>query len=460
MPKLSTITSYFETLTGDEVKSSPHTDFNILENGNELGYSQFNEVLLTLGFSRLKHDFFQFLVDGNTDYVLGASIKSIDHLEKSINRFSIIALLWYGNLKHAYVDLSQNIDSLIIKNDNLQPYTLKTYTKRHSPIVDIIPIPAEKTYLLGYISGELIQRNLNQFPTNIQFKSLAKEQKRYIEIGKKNQTSYLISDHLDVYIATSMREKHEFMNVNQLVKQIFNHRATNNLNLRYFDPTQAYCPDRIDKGLSEALMLKRAKLTIYFVQENDTLGKDSELASTLAQGKPVIAFVPKVNKKDIDILTNALLSVDINKSEKEIILDQLRIFACDRAWDKNDKINSWLQDSGKVKLKEMKDELYKAIKLKYDKRSETLKKSHPLGIQVNLNTGVANGVLVVRSISECARLVKAIVLNKMKFSVKKETRDNKSFIYLEENISKSIFRIQTGDRFLSNSFWNFYTNEI
>ena len=46
------------------------------------------------------------------------------------------------------------------------------------------------------------------------------------------------------------------------------------------------------EGLAEALMLRRAACTIYFAQENDTLGKDSELASTLAQGKPVIAFVP------------------------------------------------------------------------------------------------------------------------------------------------------------------------
>lgn len=31
----------------------------------------------------------------------------------------------------------------------------------------------------------------------------------------------------------------------------------------------------------------------------------------------------------------------------------------------------------------------------YDRRAETLIKSHPLGLQVNLDTGVANGVLVV-----------------------------------------------------------------
>src|SRR6202035_3394250 len=66
------------------------------------------------------------------------------------------------------------------------------------------------------------------------------------------------------------------------------------LKLRYFDPTQSQCSYRIDKGLVEALMLKRARCTVYMVQESDTMGKDSELASTLAQGKPVIAYVPRI----------------------------------------------------------------------------------------------------------------------------------------------------------------------
>src|SRR5262249_24060143 len=60
----------------------------------------------------------------------------------------------------------------------------------------------------------------------------------------------------------------------------------------FFDLTDSFASDRIDKGLLEALMLRRAGCTVYMVQETDTLGKDSELAATLALGKPVIAYVP------------------------------------------------------------------------------------------------------------------------------------------------------------------------
>jgi hypothetical protein len=75
-------------------------------------------------------------------------------------------------------------------------------------------------------------------------------------------------------------------------------RCLKELDLRYFDPTQAYTDNRVNKGLVEALMLKRARCTVYSVQDTDTLGKHSELASTLAQGKPVIAYIPDLDPDD------------------------------------------------------------------------------------------------------------------------------------------------------------------
>src|SRR5689334_21124835 len=95
-----------------------------------------------------------------------------------------------------------------------------------------------------------------------------------VNLGKRNQEAYLASDHMDVYVATSMREKHEFLQVSRISDKIFKDELLKSRNLRYFDPTQAYCEDRIDKGISEGLMLKRAICTIYMAQESDTLGKD------------------------------------------------------------------------------------------------------------------------------------------------------------------------------------------
>src|SRR5207247_1862494 len=101
----------------------------------------------------------------------------------------------------------------------------------------------------------------------------------------------------------------EYQIVSQFVDEVFSCPRLKTMKVRWFDPTQAYCSDRIDKGLAEGLMLKRALCTLYLAQESDTLGKDSELASTLAQGKPVIAFIPLIKPEEQDSYVEKLLSM-------------------------------------------------------------------------------------------------------------------------------------------------------
>src|SRR5271167_2370468 len=82
------------------------------------------------------------------------------------------------------------------------------------------------------------------------------------------------------------------------VNRLMTSPELSDLPIRYFDPTQSYTKERVDKGLVESLMIKRARCTVYSVQDSDTLGKDSELAATLAQGKPVIAYVPRIDVEE------------------------------------------------------------------------------------------------------------------------------------------------------------------
>ena len=143
-------------------------------------------------------------------------------------------------------------------------------------------------------------------------------------MARQNQDIYLTWDHMDVYFATSMRKKWEFEDLFDFVNGLMADPRLAALNLRHFDPTQAFTRDRVDKGLVESLMLKRAKCTVYSVQDTDTLGKDSELAATLAQGKPVIAYVPTV---DIETRTHQLAQED-----PSTVQDRLRfvLYADDR----------------------------------------------------------------------------------------------------------------------------------
>jgi hypothetical protein len=253
-----------------------------------------------------------------------------------------------------------------------------------------------------------------------------------------------------------MRLPHEYYAVSKVINQIFKSKTINGLNLRWFDPTQAYCKERIDKGLSEALMLKRASCTLYLAQEVDTLGKDSELASTLAQGKPVIAYIPKGDKEEVDNLIKDLIQHSPNFDEKQILMEQIKIFGRDEIWI-NKEIRDWIDNIEKISIFEIKNKLYELVHKYYNKRADTLKNDHPLGIQVNLNSGVANGVIVTRKIEECIELIKRVVLSELEFDIFREPEfDPNGYVMLKEKITGSIFRLKTNNQLLSNAFWNFY----
>ena len=313
--------------------------------------------------------------------------------------------------------------------------------------------------------------------------------------GKNNTEIYLTWDYLDVYFATSMREKWEYYTFHDFAKNVFSHSKLKDLQLRYFDPTQSFDDNRVNKGLTEGLMLKRAKCTIYSIQESDTLGKDSELATTLAQGKPVIAYVPEISdlKKHSDFLLDQARSSVVFLREKmrtllptfdegEVIdactkflkvsdpkklksylrecADKISDHLSKKAWVSIE--TQWAQDNRFVSNN--KDTFAKlchciaiADQMFYNKRAITLRVIHPLGVQVNLSNGVANGVLVVRNVEDCAQLLYNVITNQLDLKVVHDPINGNTI--LEEQISKSIFRVVTDKDSLTNSFWNFYLLE-
>jgi len=205
-------------------------------------------------------------------------------------------------------------------------------------------------------------------------------------------------------------------------------------------------------------MLKRATCTIYLAQESDTFGKDSELASTLAQGKPVIAFIPEGDNEYIDELLGDLQAIYPEKDETYRILEHIKGFAPSLVL--NDmQLTQWLCRITKANAKEVKKRLRKIVCDLYNKRAKSLRDTHPLGLQVNLSTGVANGVLVVRTVDQCAKLVRSILTKTMKFDLELVKKENGEYLFLREKISHSIFRVVTGDAMLTNTFWNYYLEQ-
>jgi len=468
----------------------------------KIGYEGLNEILLLLNQNRICRDFYDYFFNKK-------KINQLD-LKKGIIKFRGYAMLCFGNIRFAYLNLSEK--NLKEVTDKLKPFSfsstqlLEDFNNREDPTIDIEKIDKKNTWLTGYLSGKKLTKEINYIikeiakykrnPNEDNYKKINKldsawkelrkidnNKKITIETAKKNTDIYLMWEYMDVYIATSMRCSWEFEEVSDLINNLKEFSKIKEQKIRFFDPTQSYHSNRIEKGLIEGLMLKRAKCLVYMVQESDTLGKDSELAATLAQGKPVIAYIPKIKIEDY---VNKIKDFPLEYFKKRLLILQAEeIFEDEdcikrlKNFDKNyesiikeflqnlekfendNPITLWTKNEMNFKKRNKKfinicRILAIAEDFNFDKRASLLQKSHPLAIQVDLKTGVANGVLVVRKIKSCAQLIYNFLINDLSFEFNYNREKDQETIELIEKYSKSIYRVIVQYRKLVNAFWSFY----
>jgi len=375
--------------------------------------------------------------------------KSISLFEFAVDRFRVKAMLLFANFRYAYNRLAEAkpavFERMIGRTEAVKP----TDYERRSEFNEIEPIEEDDLHLLGYVSGKRLEdlqfavEFLRELPAKhadfgvlwgrlgttgqsrflgtleqqlegfrsesftassdwvalgeqaeVQLTELRARRERAIEIGIRNTARYLSMPFLDVYVATSMRDDGDYQMQHAFASQIFAHPAVGPLKLRYFDPTLSYANDRVTKGLIEGLMLRRARVTIYNAGDKDSLGKDCELATTLAQGKPVIVYVPS-------------------------------------------------------SMAGVSDE-------KLHQRWRTFRADHPLGLQIDVRSGVAHGVLVVREVNQCAEMLRGVLLRTLEYRI---VHENGNYS-LYENQTESVIRVVSDDPFLTHAFWTYFHESL
>ncbi|MGH9429327.1 MAG: hypothetical protein ACRD2L_23840, partial [Terriglobia bacterium] len=223
---------------------------------HKIGVTQLNEILLALAYEAVTEDFFASFFSGERLKVEGVDRELF---ERGLEKFERVALLKYGNVKFGFKTLGgMNSKELEGELQDQAPIDESVYTSRPSPLRSITPVDPSETYLLGHVTGEAIQKGSDD--------NRKKRLEEVRKIGEENLKVYLCSDEMDVYVATSMRDVEDFYFVGTAAKRLFEKPELADLKLRYFDPTQAYREDRIEKGLVESLMLRRAKCTVYCAQ--------------------------------------------------------------------------------------------------------------------------------------------------------------------------------------------------
>jgi hypothetical protein len=151
---------------------------------------------------------------------------------------------------------------------------------------------SSRQFELTFISEELLDEEIeDEEQLKAKYDAVKNRFDRARPTALRNTELYLsMVQDLDVYVATSMRNREQFRQMATFCDNIFSHPSITHYNLRYFDPTLAAARGHEGKGLIECLMVKCAKVLIYMVGTGDSYGKDVEAGMALSQGKPVIFF--------------------------------------------------------------------------------------------------------------------------------------------------------------------------
>ncbi len=283
-------------------------------------------------------------------------IISIKHLRWGIRRIYIDSLLYFGHIHNGYKILSTKKENDLITLYKAKNFPIELIRKRGKTL-DFKEIPKQDRYLISemacktyeakhksvedlkhFLIDNLIEAQ-KQGRKKIQIKELlagiflknksesnemvfdfcavdildefVENQKqieeKYGEIAKRflearekalQNTRYYLSvvNDLDVYVATSMRSKQDFIEMAQTCEHIFKNDKLRNYSLRYFDPTISAADCHEDKGLMECLMVKAARILIYSAGFKESYGKDAEAAMALSSGKPVVFYCPDISK--------------------------------------------------------------------------------------------------------------------------------------------------------------------
>jgi len=283
-------------------------------------------------------------------YQKSSAITSISHLKWGLYRLFIDGLLWFGNVRTAYRKLRAMTHGEL--SDFFASRRFQTQQiKERGPALQLTPIAKDDRYMIsemacksygdhpdsaGALKGVLLEAlqahrsagggrisvrrllegdlvrdkyaerqqellfsadNVLEEPidseTDIETKYEAAAKKFFDarEAALKNTRFYLsmVGD-LDVYVATSMRNRQDFRDMATACETIFSDQRLKDLQLRYFDPTLSAAAGHEDKGLIECLMVKCAKVLVYCAGDRESYGKDAEAAMALSLGKPVIFY--------------------------------------------------------------------------------------------------------------------------------------------------------------------------
>ena len=96
--------------------------------------------------------------------------------------------------------------------------------------------------------------------------------------------------------------------------------------------------------------------------------------------------------------------------------------------------------------------IFVANAIRFEQRAKLFREIHPLALQVILSSGVLNGIIVGRSVEQCAEILANLVQNDLKLELTKDEHNYR----LIEKLTGSTIRVISRHRLLRHAFQSFY----
>ena len=424
--------------------------------------TEFNQVVHLLHEAGISDGFFRFYflekpehfypvgsVQGGNAWEPNQSdgVRSIEQLAHGLRRFYIDALFCFGDLRIAY-RLWRNKSFEELKAYFAKRRYDEKFLKARGPHLPFHPIGKDDRYLISEMAYGAFAKSAGATATKLEAALLG----GFAKGGGKTQTvGDLISLGSD---ASAEQQRDQFM-LQFVADELRNQHVTSEKSLR-----EIYDLHEKRYSAARARALENTRLYLSLVNELDVYVATSMRTRadfrTMADDCEIIFGSPSVAQYNLRHFDPTLSAAAV--SEDKGIIECLMVKCCQALLYFAGERDSYGKDT----------EVAMALSLgkpaiilcpengKGAERARFFRDVHPLSRLIDFQTGVVCGAIVTQDKAQAATLLARVFSNQMQYDLE---HDGKGYFRLRERLTGSVIRLQTSDRLLRESFWNYYHAE-
>ena len=432
--------SVFSRLSEIEISPLPRAQLDqLLVLCHEAGVSQafFKYYWLS---TPVEHPYDVTTIDGfDRSWLHGTEIASVDHLRWGLYRLYLDALLFYGNIRTAYRDLRSKASLEAIFSRHRFPTDL---LKARGAALPLNQIAKDDRYLVSEMackSYDIDEKGTSDLKT-----ALIEAWRVHCDAGDRKATiRELLEDDLRPREFEARR-----------VEMVFSADAILDQEVAGEGDIEAHCDHLARQFLSarsaaiqntQSYLSMVNELDVYVATSMRTRQDFRDMADTCDE----IFHAPKLAPFDLRYFDPTLSAADGH--EDKGLIECLMV--------KSAKVLVYIagrkESYGKDAEAAMALSLGKPVIFLCDEESQSnfYRDVHPLARLIDFETGVAVGAIVTSNKKEVVELLRRIFENQMEYAIE---QSKPGHFRLIEQITKSVIRIQTSDKLLRETFWNYY----